>query len=415
MANIMDYMDWRGDLSFEADEFNEVDNLILAQLAYVDFEGIVTAEENAPAVPLKEASGQFWEKNDKDEILARVSMTKSAPFVMEKMAETKRFSDVKLRCYVNEIRDEEQFQFSAVCVELPDDSLYVAFRGTDNTITGWREDFNMGYLSETPGQLRAVEYLNRAVTDKKQRVRVGGHSKGGNFAVYASVKCDPQIQNQILNVYSNDGPGFRSDMVESTEYQRMLPKLHTILPESSIVGMLLEHQESFEVVKSSNSGIQQHDAMSWEVLGRSFVHVDQVAAQSLLLDETFSALSLAERTAVQQRILTEIKGRMLEDIVLLETKLANPKKQVFVLQFPVGEFDMVVFDPEAGSCRIFEIKHSEEAAPQQYCHLIDEQKCAQTEHRYGPITGKFVLYRRESQVIDGIQYQNVEEYLRSLA
>ena len=137
--------------------------------------------------------------------------------------------------------------------------------------------------------------------------------------------------------------------------------------------------------------------------------------RSLLLDETFSALSLAERTAVQQRILTEIKGRMLEDIVLLETKLANPKKQVFVLQFPVGEFDMVVFDPEVGSCRIFEIKHSEEAAPQQYRHLIDEQKCAQTEHRYGPITGKFVLYRGESQVVDGIRYQNVEEYLRSLA
>ena len=137
--------------------------------------------------------------------------------------------------------------------------------------------------------------------------------------------------------------------------------------------------------------------------------------RSLLLDETFSALSLAERTAVQERILTEIKGRMLEDIVLLETKLANPKEQVFVLQFPVGEFDMVVFDPEAGSCRIFEIKHSEEAVPQQYRHLIDEQKCAQTEHRYGPITGKFVLYRGESQAVDGIQYQNVEEYLRSLA
>ena len=136
--------------------------------------------------------------------------------------------------------------------------------------------------------------------------------------------------------------------------------------------------------------------------------------RSLLLDETFSVLSLAERTAVQQRILTEIKGRMLEDIVLLETKLATPKKQVFVLQFPVGEFDMVVFDPEAGSCRIFEIKHSEEAASQQYRHLIDEQKCAQTEHRYGPITGKFVLYRGENQEIEGIQYQNVEEYLRTL-
>ena len=130
--------------------------------------------------------------------------------------------------------------------------------------------------------------------------------------------------------------------------------------------------------------------------------------RSLLLDETFSALSLAERTAVQQRILTDIKGRMLKDIVLLETKLATPKKQVFVLQFPVGEFDMVVFDPNAGSCRIFEIKHSEEAAPQQYRHLIDAEKCAQTEHRYGPITGRFVLYRGKDQVVEGIQYQNVE-------
>ncbi len=136
---------------------------------------------------------------------------------------------------------------------------------------------------------------------------------------------------------------------------------------------------------------------------------------SLLLDETFSALSLAERTAVQNRILTEIKGRMLEDIVLLETKLANPKKQVFVLQFSVGEFDMVVFDSEAGSCQIFKIKHSEKTVPQQYRHLIDKEKCAQTEHRYGPITGKFVLCRGGSQMVDSIQYQNVEEYLLSLA
>ena len=136
---------------------------------------------------------------------------------------------------------------------------------------------------------------------------------------------------------------------------------------------------------------------------------------SLLLDETFSALSLAERNAVQKRILNEIKGRMLEDIVLLDTKLANPKKQVFVLQFPVGEFDMVVFDPEAGSCQIFEIKHSEKAVPQQYRHLIDEDKCAKTEHRYGPITGQYVLYRGENKVVDDIVYHNVEEYLRTLA
>ena len=136
---------------------------------------------------------------------------------------------------------------------------------------------------------------------------------------------------------------------------------------------------------------------------------------SLLLDETFATLSLPERTAVQERILDEIRGRMMEDIVLLETKLANPKKEVFVLQFPIGEFDMVVFDPAAGSCQVFEIKHSAEGVPQQYRHLIDEEKCAQTEHRFGPITGRFVLYRGENRVLEnGVVYQNVEEYLKQM-
>lgn len=136
--------------------------------------------------------------------------------------------------------------------------------------------------------------------------------------------------------------------------------------------------------------------------------------KSLLLDETFGELSLAERNYVTDRIRQEILGRMLEDIVLLETKLANPKKQVFVLQFAVGEFDMVVFDPVAASCQIFEIKHSDQIATPQYRHLIDPKKCAATEHRYGPITGKFVLYRGENQQVEDIPYRNVEEYLRSL-
>ena len=136
--------------------------------------------------------------------------------------------------------------------------------------------------------------------------------------------------------------------------------------------------------------------------------------RSLLLDETFGSLSLADRNAVQERILTEIRGRMLEDIVLLETKMADPKKQVFVLQFPVGEFDMVVFDPAEGSCKIYEIKHSEEAVRNQYRHLIDKEKCVQTEHRYGPIKEKTVLYRGKNQVIEKVRYQNVEEYLRNI-
>lgn len=137
--------------------------------------------------------------------------------------------------------------------------------------------------------------------------------------------------------------------------------------------------------------------------------------KSLLQDDVFRTFSLAERNAVTARILSDIQGRMMEDIVLLETKLAFPQKDVFVLQFAIGEFDMVVFDPTTSSCEIFEIKHSMEAVPQQYRHLIDEKKCADTEHRFGPITGKYVLYRgADYKSENGISYRNVEEYLKQL-
>lgn len=289
MANMTDYLEWRGDLSFCTAGFNEVDNLLLAQLAYVDFDGIVPGEDSGADISLREASDSFWRWHDEEEILSRVSMTKWAPLVMRSMAETERFCNIRLSRYVNDVSDEEQSQFSVVCAALPDESIYVAFSGTDDTIVGWRENFNMGYLAETPGQLKAVQYLNRLDGASEQKLRVGGHSKGGNLSVYAAVKCLPQIQKRILAVYSNDGPGFNHEMTESAAYQRMLPKIKTILPESSIVGMLLEHQENYEVVKSSQSGIQQHDALSWEVLGASFVYVEQVATKSILLDETMKA------------------------------------------------------------------------------------------------------------------------------
>lgn len=289
MANMMDYLDWRGDLPLEADGFNEVDNLLLAQIVYVDLDGIVPGRDSGADIRLAEASEIYWKQHTKEEILARVSMTRAAPFVMKKMAKTKRFADIRLSKYVNDISDEEQSQFSVVCVTLQDESLYVAFSGTDNTIVGWRENFNMGYLSETPGQLKAVAYLNEIVGEQHRVVRVGGHSKGGNLSVYAAVKCDPQVQEKIVAVYSNDGPGFKRDIIESEAYQAMLPRIKTILPESSIVGMLLEHQEVYEVVRSSHSGIQQHDATSWEVLGKSFVYVEHVAAESVMLDETMKA------------------------------------------------------------------------------------------------------------------------------
>lgn len=328
MANMMDYLDWRGDLTFAADGFNEVDNLILSQLVYVDFDGIVDGP-GGEAVCLKEASGRFWETHSEEEILAKVSMTKSAPFVMRKMAETARFQDALLFGYVNDISDEEQSQFSVMCVALPGEGLYVAFSGTDNTIVGWRENFNMGYLATTPGQRKAVEYLNRAVTPEHGRVRVGGHSKGGNLSVYASVKCEPWIQEKIVQVYSNDGPGFPREMLESEAYRRMLPKIRTILPESSIVGLLLEHRGECEVVCSSQSGIQQHDAVSWEVLGSSFVYAQGVAARSLLLDETMKRwieqLNGEERQAIVDTVFSMLEEA---DIRTVDDFYASPWKTV---------------------------------------------------------------------------------------
>lgn len=136
---------------------------------------------------------------------------------------------------------------------------------------------------------------------------------------------------------------------------------------------------------------------------------------SLLLDEKFSKLSVSNRHRILDRILSEIRGRMMEDIVLLETRLAKPHLEVFKLQFAVGEFDMVVYDPNTLSCEIFEVKYSREIVPNQYRHLVNKEKCAETEHRFGTITGKYVIYRGEEAELEGIQYLNVEEYLKSLA
>ena len=133
--------------------------------------------------------------------------------------------------------------------------------------------------------------------------------------------------------------------------------------------------------------------------------------ESLLLDPAFSDLSIIERNSVQKRILSEIMGRMMEDAVLLETKLAKPQKQVFILQFAVGEFDMVVFDPATSSCEIYEIKHSTEIVPEQTRHLMDEEKCRMTEHRFGTITGKYLIYRGQEATTNDVQYVNVEKYL----
>ena len=313
MANILDYLDWRGDLTFDQSPFNEVDNLLLSQLVYVDLEGIVPGPESREKIRVAEASRIFFATHDEKKILEKVSMTKTAMYVLKKMAESERYKDALLGGYVNDISIEEQSQFAVLCVYLGDRSLFVAFSGTDDTIVGWRENFNMGYLDATPGQKKAVAYLNNMVGIGQWKVRVGGHSKGGNLAVYSAVHCRPIIKRKIISVYSNDGPGFSKDMVASEAYQEMIPKIQTIIPESSIVGLILEHEEEVQVVKSTNVGVGQHDAMSWEVLGTHFVYTDKVAKQSVFIDETMRAW-LMELNAVQREIIVEAVFEILDEL-----------------------------------------------------------------------------------------------------
>ena len=252
MSNIIDYMKWRGDLTFAQDSFNEIDNLILSQLVYVELNNIVPGDEE-PTISLLDAAKLFFKQNNEQELLDHVSMTKNAILVFKEMAKSVRFKNVQLSRYVNDINEQEQSQFSAITIKLPDNSTYIAFSGTDATLVGWHEDFNMLYLKQTPGQEKSLAYLN-ALGNLDTPLRLGGHSKGGNFAIYAGMYCEKSLRDQIIAIYNNDGPGFSKDVVASAAYQNLLPLITTIVPESSVVGRLFEHQEDYVVIKSENKG-----------------------------------------------------------------------------------------------------------------------------------------------------------------
>ncbi len=286
MANISDYLTWRGDIAFYQDPFNEVDNLVLAELVYTDFAGVVPGRESEESVSIQEAYEKFWELHSEEEILDSSATTKVAPLLLKQLAESRRFGNMRLRGYVNEIDFASQSQFSVVTFLLEDDTAYVAYRGTDNTIVGWKEDFNMAFLDHTPGQIAAVNYLDEQSIYMPMDIRVGGHSKGGNFAVFASAFCQESVQDSIIAVYSNDGPGFSEGVKDEAGYQRILSRVISTVPETSIVGMLLENDLKNKVILSSEKGAMQHDAMSWQVERNYFVEAEQLSDTSVMLDAT---------------------------------------------------------------------------------------------------------------------------------
>ena len=280
MANVCDYVRWRGDLTLEQSEFNEIDNLILARFSYFPFDKIIRENEIAT---IKELSRRF----SNQDVTKLPILWKDDVELFPLMGNSKRFGGMLATKYINKIDAEQEKQFSAITVLMPDGTIYVSYRGTDNTIVGWKEDFNMSFKSHIASQISAKQYLEEIAKEyPSSKIIIGGHSKGGNIAVYAATFASKDVKDRIINVYNNDGPGFCEDVIETTEYQEILPRVHTYIPQSSIIGRLMNHKEKYTIVESVQRGIMQHDLYSWQVLGKEFITLKKLTNESEFIDKT---------------------------------------------------------------------------------------------------------------------------------
>ncbi len=281
MASLSEYLLWRGDITFDEVSLNVVDALLLSQVSYLDFKGIIGDEEERQEATLTQISKRYWELHTQEELENCVSFAlRTTGILLREMAQTRRFSSLLLRNYTSRLDTKVQEQFAAVEIVLGKGESYISYSGTDDSLIGWKEDFNMCFLSPVPAQTDALAYLERILENENRKVYIGGHSKGGNLAVYATVKCKRMFHRNILRVYNFDGPGFSREFIEGFRYQDVKEKIETWVPESSIVGMLLEHEEDYQVVKSKHNGIMQHDVTSWEVMGPGFIRLPEVKPAS---------------------------------------------------------------------------------------------------------------------------------------
>lgn len=288
MSNMLDYLKWRGDLTFSQDPFNEVDNLIFSVLSYNNFAEIVPESGEAGSISLFNAAKIFKEIKDISAI-KELPFLREIPNLLEEASKTKRFKDVELSNYIDIVNVESTKQFAAVVFKVSNDLHIIAYRGTDNSLIGWKEDLQMSFLEEIQSQKAAVEYTDKVMDSIDSKFIFTGHSKGGNLAVYSAAFIDEKLNSRILAIYNNDGPGFQPKIINSKEYKSILSKKNTLLPESSIIGMLLEHAGEYEVVKSSGLAIFQHNPFLWELEGKTFIRKDGLTKESLNINKTIRA------------------------------------------------------------------------------------------------------------------------------
>jgi len=297
MADLFDYLHWRGDLSFSQVPPGPVDALIFSALSYLSYTGSVAEQPDIP-VSLQEASEEFFRACDQE---SRCRVKTDLSLLMA-ASETKRFSRALLLQYRDILIPQEDTQFAAVTFLLDNGTAFLAFRGTDYSLTGWKEDFNMSFREYVPAQHLAAEYTREIAIQYPMPLYLGGHSKGGNLAVFAAVKNDPAIRSRIRSVYNHDGPGFTDFVMQDPAYTEMVPRIQTIIPQSSVIGMLLEHEEPYTVIKSKQIGLLQHDFYSWELDGPEFVPMEEISGSSKFLDMTiknwFSGMTGEERNEI---------------------------------------------------------------------------------------------------------------------
>ena len=294
MGTVLDYLRAYGDFSFREKPMNEVDSLALCQLSYLKFDGLVPdVRDNKRAVTLKSLA----EHEDFDRLFSDVRYEKVNRELIQGMLAGKRYRNLKLNYYVNLVEKQWETQFSAVTYILEDGTVYVAYRGTDENIVGWKENLNMAFSSPIPGQEYSVKYLDTVAGRLHKPFYLGGHSKGGNLAVYSAMKCSSELKERIIRVYCLDGPGFRPEVLADGGYEAIADRVVKILPHSSLVGMLFETDMHFQVVESKTFGLAQHDPYTWLVEEDHLVRVDHIYERTKRMDGTLNQwiLSLNEQ------------------------------------------------------------------------------------------------------------------------
>lgn len=275
--------------------------MILSQLCYVNLEGVVP-ESFGEETEIPEAYRNY--RPDDVDVKKRILTFEQDNTLFKKLSESKRFRDTTLRGFICSVESNEDMQFSALTYRLGDGSGFLAFRGTDGTVVGWKEDFNLSFMPQTAGQERAIGYLNKAFADSDDPIRLGGHSKGGNFAIYSALYCTESIRDRIVNIYSYDGPGFRDEVINSEVYNSILPKIKCFIPQVSIVGMLLANSSEPKIVKNTAIGLKQHYAYNWELKRNRFLLTDKLKKSGDVINKAISGM-LEDFSDTEREIFTE--------------------------------------------------------------------------------------------------------------